>query len=230
MLVREAQVEKKEDPRILRTRRLLRDALGSLLREKSFEAITVGEVTERATLNRVTFYAHFPDKYALLEYSMGSLIRERLTNELGAFSALSEATVQQLILIICNFLADIENHCPPPRGQLQPLMEKQIKQELYALLLDWLHNAKPRRTSSMPTAEQAAMVTAWAIYGAAFQWSQEKRPQPAADFVRQVLPLIQANLQPYYEKPQVNGTRKAVGGRAPSAHLSPIFRLHPYAI
>jgi AcrR family transcriptional regulator len=230
MLIRDAQVEKKEDPRILRTRRLLRDALGSLLREKSFDAITVGEITERATLNRVTFYAHFPDKYALLEYSMGTLIRERLEDELGSAPALSEAAIQQLLLIVCSFLADIESHCPPPRGQLQPLMEKQIKQELYTLLLDSLHGAKPRRSAALPTAEQAAMVTAWAIYGAAFQWSQQKKPQPAADFVRQVLPLIHTNIQPYYDKPHTNGAGRSIGGRAPSTLLSPVFRLHPYAI
>lgn len=230
MLVRDAQVDKKEDPRILRTRGLLREALGSLLREKSFEAITVGEITERATLNRVTFYAHFADKYALLEYAMGTLIREQLEAQLGATPALSEAALQKLVLVVCNFLSDIEGHCPPPRGQMEPLMEKQIKQEVYTLLLGWLSAAKPRRGATLPTAEQAAMVATWAIYGAAFQWSQQPRPQPVADFVRQVLPLVQANLAPYIEKPVPNAVRKVAAGRAPSAYLSYALRLQFHVI
>lgn len=230
MLVRDAQTEKREDPRILRTRRLLLDALGSLLREKSFEAITVGEIAERATLNRVTFYAHFADKYALLEYSMRTAIREQLAAQLSSYPALSEPGLQKLILVVCNFLADVEGHCPPPHGQMQPLMEKQITQEVYSVLLSWLEAAKPRRSANLPTAEQAATVSAWAIYGAAFQWSQQAKPQLAVEFVRQVLPLIQANLAPYIAMPVATGVRKTAAGRAPTAYLAYMFRLHPHAI
>jgi AcrR family transcriptional regulator len=53
----------KLDPRVRRTRQLLQDALLALLAEKRFEAITVQDITERATLNHATFYAHFADKW-----------------------------------------------------------------------------------------------------------------------------------------------------------------------
>src|ERR1700739_2326499 len=55
------------DPRIRRTRQLLQDALKRLLEEKKFDKITIQEIAEAATLNRATFYAHYPDKFALLE-------------------------------------------------------------------------------------------------------------------------------------------------------------------
>ena len=55
------------DPRIRRTRQLLQDALRKLLDQKGFDDITVQDITEAATLNRATFYAHYPDKFALLE-------------------------------------------------------------------------------------------------------------------------------------------------------------------
>src|ERR1700719_372571 len=55
------------DPRIRRTRQLLQDALRKLLEQKGFDDITVQDITEAATLNRATFYAHYPDKFALLE-------------------------------------------------------------------------------------------------------------------------------------------------------------------
>src|ERR1700687_3588662 len=61
----------KLDPRIRRTRQLLQDALRRLLVEKEFDKISVQDITEAATLNRATFYAHYPDKFALL----GELIR-----------------------------------------------------------------------------------------------------------------------------------------------------------
>ena len=47
------------DPRVKRTRRLLRDALVSLILKKDFASITIREVTERAEVAYITFYRHF---------------------------------------------------------------------------------------------------------------------------------------------------------------------------
>jgi len=54
------------DRRVQKTERLLRDALGSLIHEKSYESIAVREILERANVGRSAFYAHFSDKDALL--------------------------------------------------------------------------------------------------------------------------------------------------------------------
>jgi len=54
------------DRRIQRTRRLLREALGSLIHEKAYDAISVREILERANIGRSTFYMHFHDKDELL--------------------------------------------------------------------------------------------------------------------------------------------------------------------
>lgn len=66
----------KKDPRILRTHRLLRDALFSLLYDHSFESITIQDITERATLNRGTFYLHYTSKAHLLEQSIADILDE----------------------------------------------------------------------------------------------------------------------------------------------------------
>ncbi|WP_176560150.1 TetR/AcrR family transcriptional regulator [Brevibacillus dissolubilis] len=55
------------DPRILRTRKMLKDALSQLIEEKGFDAITVKDLTSKAGLNRGTFYLNYTDKYDLLE-------------------------------------------------------------------------------------------------------------------------------------------------------------------
>lgn len=49
------------DPRVLRTRQLIRDAFIELLQELELEKITVNRIAERATINRVTFYLHYKD-------------------------------------------------------------------------------------------------------------------------------------------------------------------------
>lgn len=65
---------KKLDPRVKRTRAALRDALVSLIEERGYEVLTVQEITERAGLNRATFYLHYQDKHDLLEQSSNEMI------------------------------------------------------------------------------------------------------------------------------------------------------------
>ena len=53
--------------RVRRTQTLLREALIGLIEERGFEALTVGELTERAMISRAAFYRNYQDKYDLVE-------------------------------------------------------------------------------------------------------------------------------------------------------------------
>lgn len=55
-----------EDRGVRRTRRLLHEALRSLIVEKGYDHVTVQDVIDRADVGRATFYAHFRDKDDLL--------------------------------------------------------------------------------------------------------------------------------------------------------------------
>jgi Transcriptional regulator len=63
-------MKNKEDLRIIRTKKLIMTAFVELLREKTFEKITIREISERAMINRATFYAHFENKQDLYENLM----------------------------------------------------------------------------------------------------------------------------------------------------------------
>jgi AcrR family transcriptional regulator len=62
------------DQRTKRTHQLLQQTLLELMQEKRFASVTVQDIAERATVNRTTFYAHFADKYHLLD----SFLHEQL--------------------------------------------------------------------------------------------------------------------------------------------------------
>lgn len=70
------------DPRVLRTHKLLLEALIELSAERGFDAITVGDIARRATVNRATFYRHYQDKYDLLEQIFQEAVHQ-FTSDLG---------------------------------------------------------------------------------------------------------------------------------------------------
>lgn len=194
-MLEKERVEPRIDPRTKRTRQLLLDAFGSLLSEKTFDDITVQDITERATVNRATFYAHFEDKYVLLEQSMTELVRRTLHDKLPPGSQFNAKNIELLIRTVCEFLDHLQTHCPPSnRGQFSSLVEQQVKQEVYLILLHWLEENNPSRTRNQKQTELQATVTSWAIYGAAMRWSTGERTESAAVFAHEALPLIMAGL------------------------------------
>ena len=57
----------KQDRRVMRSKMRMREALIALMQEKPFPEITAKEITERADLNRATFYLHYNNVFDLLE-------------------------------------------------------------------------------------------------------------------------------------------------------------------
>ena len=70
--------------RVRRTQKLLREALIELIEERGFEALTIGELTERAMVNRAAFYRNYQDKYDLVE----QIFEEAMSALLGAVGEL----------------------------------------------------------------------------------------------------------------------------------------------
>lgn len=62
-----------EDARVRRTRDLLEQAVFALTVEKGFTSVTVSDITQRARVNRSTFYRHYLDKHELLERHLDDL-------------------------------------------------------------------------------------------------------------------------------------------------------------
>lgn len=56
-----------ENPQFLRTDKAIMQALISLMREKPFEKITVQDILDETPVTRATFYAHYHDKYEIVE-------------------------------------------------------------------------------------------------------------------------------------------------------------------
>lgn len=77
--------QKQENQRTRLTKRLLRENLLDLLKEKPVEYITVKELCELAELNRSTFYAYYNDVPALYQ-EMGGELAQALLEHIRAIN------------------------------------------------------------------------------------------------------------------------------------------------
>lgn len=180
----------KEDPRVTRTRSLLEDAFMEIVAKKGFQSVSVQDITDKAGVNRATFYAHFPDKYALLDHSIRMQFRLELEKRTLNVCTFSMENLRALIISVCEFISTASSHCNPPSAQFEALMETQVKVQIQELVQNWIENLD---TNVEP--KIASTATSWAIYGLALEWSRDKK-HPAADaYADQVLPLIASNLR-----------------------------------
>src|SRR5882757_7069210 len=90
------------DPRIRRTRQLLQSALQTLMQTKSFDEISVQDITELATVNRATFYDHYTDKFALLDAMVAGGFHRLLHERNVTFDGTCSAALGALVLAACD--------------------------------------------------------------------------------------------------------------------------------
>ncbi|MCB0166498.1 MAG: TetR/AcrR family transcriptional regulator [Anaerolineae bacterium] len=179
------------DPRVIRTRRLLLDAFADLLREKGFRAMSVQDIATRATVNRATFYAHFEDKYALMENFIRTGFQQRVAEKLAPSSAFTLDNLRLLIGIVLEYLVEVEsNHCRGAKQHAEPLFETIIQDELYQILLSWLKQPSPADVRCWAARETAAVAMSWSIFGTGLQWSQSRRNTPAEEMAEQMVRLL----------------------------------------
>ena len=75
-------MNEKTDLRIVKTKKILFDTLLKLMKQKNFDKIKISDICEEALINRSTFYAHYTDKYELLDDLVEDL-KISLLNDLG---------------------------------------------------------------------------------------------------------------------------------------------------
>ncbi|MBI2333982.1 MAG: TetR family transcriptional regulator [Chloroflexi bacterium] len=184
------ELEEKLDPRVKRTRGLILQSFDSLLAEKGFESISVQDVTDKAQINRATFYAHFQDKYALLDYSIQKMFMAEIEKRTLSVCSYSPNNLRNLILAVVEFLSMMHSECAQSHQQFESLIEGTIKKQIFDLLSYWLRNSK------VPT-DIPATVATWAIYGLASHYSHMKKRPALEKFVDEAFPLVAVNLEQF---------------------------------
>ena len=103
--------EKKEDRRVRRTKKLLTQALTTLLEKKQINEITVKELTDLADMNRGTFYLYYKDIFDMLEKVEDSLFEG--LDEIAARHEREDVTAQPgpALRDLFTFIQDNQDMC-----------------------------------------------------------------------------------------------------------------------
>ena len=89
--------KRKIDRREQKTRAALTSAFVELVLSRGYEAVTIGEISDKANVGRSTFYSHYTSKKDLLEESL-----QRLSSRLAACVG-GEVTPQALVPLLDHF-------------------------------------------------------------------------------------------------------------------------------
>lgn len=160
----------REDPRVTRTRELIEHAFYELLMEKSLHTLTIGDITDRARINRATFYAHFEDKYALYRHMVRNTFEQIFVKTLDGRWDDQKAQLWAIVRAACLFFQELNATCPPADRHTRPLVEVEVQQQIQAYLLCWLRQEEQRGATQPTSVELTAQMVSWAIFGAGLDW------------------------------------------------------------
>lgn len=176
------------DPRIRRTRHALQGALRDLMQQKSFEEISVQDITDAADVNRATFYDHYTDKFALLDAMVAGGFHKLLFERNVMFDGTCPSAASAIILATCDYITSSHADGDCNRNHaFEPLADAGIVAAIRRTLLKGMED-KPVPENLTPGI--VATTAAWAIYGAVKEWSATENRPPAAEMVQPILRLV----------------------------------------
>ena len=171
------------DPRIVRSRHMLMEALAKLLTQKNFDDISIQEIADEATLNRATFYLHYPDKNALLQAMTAERFGELIARRGLSFTD-CDGALRAIALGVCDYLAETAG-CPgqlakmPLEGSIIPVVEDMFRK-----------GAADHAMAPGVDPELLATTAAWAIFGAARRWYQTPDRIPAEEMAAKIEAMV----------------------------------------
>jgi AcrR family transcriptional regulator len=167
--------ETRIDPRVKRTQKLIREALRALLSEQSFESTSVQDISERATVNRATFYAHFTDKFALLD----AIIREDIAARLSEGDPLAAPDVRTMLRTVTKNMFDfVASHSGSRIDRDFELQLERTNESALATFLELRFGACKARVISS------------AIVGSAMNWRAEGCNPPIDRVIEEIVNVL----------------------------------------
>lgn len=153
-------MNKTQDPRFIRTRKLIIEAFIKLAMDRDFKDISIGDITKEATINRASFYYHFKDKFDLLEQVMNEMIQTHVIHSIHIGAIPDIDSIGNIFNSIVSFLLMINTQCKKNYGEFKPIIEKILKEKL-------IHTFNNFADTDSTSGNVCSVMISWALFGAA---------------------------------------------------------------
>lgn len=184
----------KQDRRVRRTKTLMKEALIELMNEKTFGEITAKEITDKADLNRATFYLHYNKVFDLLD-ELENEVMEDFYHTLAAVEIdKNGAWEYPLILHICNYIMENMELCRclllnPRSDRLADKIAEIMKRKSLET------RKKQHFQQDEKRLEYANQFIACGSMGMVKQWLSEETPVSAEEMAK----LVEAMVHPIFQ-------------------------------
>ncbi|MGI6325828.1 MAG: TetR/AcrR family transcriptional regulator [Saccharofermentanales bacterium] len=185
------------DPRVIKTRRLLLDSFVVLVRKKDFTSISVKDITDSAQVNRATFYAHFQDKYDILEYMVIDTFMNLISKRIDIEAILNKETLRKIILFVCEYVETVSNSCKRNYTTILSLMEEKVKLKLCDIIYTILKKENGVIHKKDEKAALIATMISSSIYDAASKWNRDGRATTVEALTEGVMSFIVPGINTY---------------------------------
>jgi len=173
------------------TKQALIQAFFQLVSKKDFDKMTIADIAKGAQVNRATFYAHFNDKYELLDYIVGDSASNAIVSRTNGEVKFDQESISQLVLALCDYYQQPNIPC---RSSYIALVVPQLKDkaitELKAYLLKGLDPICSEDEKAFYTSIFAQM-----IHDGAFQWASGKAVFDKEEIAKKVALLVMNGFQ-----------------------------------
>ena len=176
--------DEQKDLRIRRTHHFLQTAMIELITEKGFDTITVGEIAERAMINRATFYRHYQDKYDLVAKILEDTIDELAENMKPFHKDIRQRETENPLEVWTQFFEHVAQHGRLYRAMLgqhgSPWFAARMREHTIKLMLEserrWKHQVQPSQPvdPAMPQ-ELPAMQLSHVLIGTIIWWLESDK-------------------------------------------------------
>lgn len=170
-----------DNPQFLRTDKAIMQALISLMREKPFEKITVQDILDETPVTRATFYAHYHDKYEIVErmlshfFAMKEAARAKITA-----SPKNQEYVQKMFLDNRDLIEALQK-IHTEKVDFRQAVAKELEQEYLS-------------GSDSPTKKLEARIYAQAMTELYFSFSGDEHPDVSPEHWNQIFIAVTMKL------------------------------------
>ncbi|UOQ84986.1 TetR/AcrR family transcriptional regulator [Gracilibacillus salinarum] len=183
-----------QDRRVRKSKKSLKKALMSLLKQQNLQHITVMEIVTKADVNRGTFYKHYQYKEQLLEDMVDDVIADLIVSYREPLHQFKELNVDNLtgssIKIFEHVASYSDFYTVIAKSNALEGLQSRICHKLKDLMKEAASSQQPNQDIDL---DLIASYQAYAVWGLIIEWIQQDFKFSSSYMANQFLAILQMN-------------------------------------